>query len=127
MKKILFVIIGVILPLALLAATVAVTWTNPTQNTDATPIPASGAGSIASTRIAYGTCTADKSAIATVAGNVVVQGVAQAGSLTNLTPGTWCAQAFTSNTYGMESVGSNVANKVVAAPTPNPPSNFSLN
>lgn len=39
-----------------LAADITTTWTYPTQNTDGSAIPASGAGSIASSRVEWGTC-----------------------------------------------------------------------
>ena len=81
---------------------------------------------IKQTRIEYGTCSAP-GVFGTKAGDVIVNGVASAGSITNLTPGTWCARAYTMNIYNVESDPSNVASKVVAAPKPNAPTNFSLN
>lgn len=107
-----------------LAATANVSWQNPTQNTDNTAIPASGPGSIASTRIEYGTCIA--TAFGTKLGEFIVTGQAEAGVSPDLAPGTYCARAYTKNTYGTESDSSNVAQKVIAAPKPKPPSNFSL-
>lgn len=106
-----------------LAAALNVTWTNPVQNTDNSAIPASGPGSIASTRIEYGTCNG--AAFGTKLGEVVIAGQAESGVLPNLAPGTYCARAFTKNTYGEESDTSGVAQKVIAAPKPKPPSGFS--
>lgn len=106
------------------AATLSTSWTNPTQNTDSSAIPATGPGSIASTRVEYGSCSG--TAFGTKSGEVTVQGAATTASIPNLGPGTWCARAYTTNTYGSESGPSNVASKVIAAPTPNPPTGFSL-
>lgn len=105
------------------AATFNVSWNNATQNTDSSPIPASGPGSIVSTRIEYGSCSG--TAFGTKQGEFTVTGQAETGTTPDLAPGTYCLRAFHRNTYGQESGPSNVAQKVVAAPTPRPPSGFS--
>lgn len=118
------------LPALALAAVLTVTWTHPSQNTDNTAIPATGPGSIASTRVEYGTCAPGSTPAAPVfgskSGEVVVTGQAQTTPLPNLGPGTYCGRAFTTNTYGEESAASNVAQKTINAPVPKPPTNFSL-
>lgn len=122
MKKLLpFLFLG--LTAIAMAATVTVRWQNPTQNTDDSAIPASGPGSIASTRIEYGTCSG--AAFGTKLGEFIVTGQAEAGVSPDLAPGTYCGRAYTKNTYGEESGASNVAQKVISAPKPKAPSNFS--
>lgn len=119
--------LGLVLALvgaAALAASVTATWEHPTQNVDDSAIPASGAGSIASTRIEWGTCNG--AAFGSKAGEVVVPAPGKTTSIPNLGVGTWCARAFAKNTYGEESDASAVAQKVIAAPKPKPPANFSL-
>lgn len=106
-----------------IAATSNVTWVNATQNTDNTLIPATGPGSIASTTIEYGTCNG--TAFGSKLGQIVVTGPLTSASMPSMQPGTWCARALHTNTYNASSDVSNVAVKVVAAPTPNAPSNFS--
>jgi hypothetical protein len=100
------------------AATVTVTWVLPTTNTDGSTIPATGAGSLASVRVEYGTCNG--TAFGTKAGEVSRPGNSTTATL-NLQPGTTCVRAFATNTYGIESPASNVASKVVDPPTPNAP------
>jgi predicted phage tail protein len=119
-----------LLPLALmlaaglaLAASVTVTWQNATENTDNTPIPATGEGSISTTRIEWGTCNG--SAFAVKQGEKTVAGTVQSSQITDLPPGRWCLRAYHVNTYGVASDPSGVAIKVIDAPKPKPPSNFS--
>jgi hypothetical protein len=112
-------LVATAMPAPSAAATVTVNWTNPTANTDSSPIPASGAGSLASARIEYGTCTAT-GGFGTKAGEVTRTQPATTATL-NLQPGTTCVQVRVTNTYGIESAASNVATKVVDPPTPNPP------
>lgn len=100
------------------AATVTVTWTPPTTNTDESPIPATGEGSLTNYRIEYGTCIG--AAFGTKAGEVTRPAPATSATL-NLNPGTTCVRVSVANTYGNESAPSNVASKVVAPPTPKPP------
>ena len=106
-----------------IAATINASWTNATQNTDGSAIPATGAGSLVSTTVEYGTCNGN--AFGTKIGEVTSAGT---GAVTpNLGPGRYCARAFHTNTYGEVSDPSAVGIKVIASPKPNPPSNFSFN
>lgn len=105
------------------AATFTVTWDNATQNTDGSNIPATGPGSIVSTRIEHGTCNG--TAFGTKQGEWVVQGQGESSPTPDLAPGAHCLRAYHRNTYGNESGPTPAVQKVVAAPTPKPPSNFS--
>ncbi len=127
MKKTTLFIALVAASLTAMAATLTATWTNPTQNTDGTAIPATGPGSIASTTVEYGPCNAAQTALASVTGTFSGTGSATTATSPNLAPGTWCAQARTVNTYGEVSAPSNVGVKTIAAPKPNAPTNFSWN
>jgi len=105
------------------AATVVVTGTNPTQNTDDSAIPATGAGSLTNLRIEYGTCSAPN-VFGVKAGEVSRVAGAPGSNFSqtlNLNPGTSCVRALVSNTYGVESAPSNVASRVIDPPTPKPP------
>lgn len=101
------------------AADATVTWTHPTAFSDGSAL---SLAQIASTRIEYGTCAG--AAFGTAAGSVTVPAPAASGVVPNLTPGTWCFRAFTRTTTaagGLESGPSNVAQRVIAFPPPNPP------
>lgn len=124
MRKFIALVAGALLSVGAFAAVLTVTWTNATQNTDGTAIPATGPGSIANTRVEYGTCNG--TAFGTKVGEVVVAGSATTTPTPNLAPGTYCGRAIHINTYGEESAPSNVATKTINAPVPRPPSNFSL-
>lgn len=106
------------------AAVLTINWQNATTNTDGTAIPASGPGSLQSTRIEYGTCNAARTAIVSVLGEVTASGSASTAQTPNLAPGIWCARAFHVNTFGVSSDASNVASREILAPKPNPPQNF---
>lgn len=101
------------------AASVNVSWTNPTQNTDGTTIPATGAGSITGTLIEWGTCSG--TAFATKVGEQFVLAPATTYRVDGLAVGTHCFRALTRNTFGQQSAASNVATRVINAPIPNPP------
>lgn len=107
-----------------LAATITANWQNATQNTDNTAIPATGPGSIANTRIEWGTCNADT--FGTKQGEKLVAGTVTTTVTPDLPPGRWCLRAFHINTYGVESDASATAIKVIDAPKPKPPGNFSV-
>lgn len=104
------------------AADVAVTWTQPATNTDGSAIPATGPGSIASNRVEWGTCTgtAPNYTFGTAAGSQTIP-AATSYLVTGLAPATYCFRVTALNTYGSESAVSNVAQRAVAAPIPNPP------
>jgi len=107
------------------AATVTVTWVNPTTNMDDTVIPTDGAqpGSLSSWVMEYGTCLAG-GAFGVKAGEVVRTRVAGGPELTtavvNLNPQTVCVRVLVRNTYGQTSDPSNVVTHVVPAPRPRP-------
>ncbi len=98
------------------AATVTITWTPPTTNTDNSAIPASGEGSLKTYRIEYGTCSAN-GVFGTKVGEVTRTAPASSTVL-NLNPGTTCVRVFVANTYDVESDASNVATSVVPFPRP---------
>lgn len=100
------------------AADVRVSWTNPTQNTDGTAIPATGAGSIATNRVEWGSCVG--AAFGTPAGSQSIP-VATSYVVTGLAPALHCFRLTATNTYGSESGVSGVAQRNVVAPVPNPP------
>lgn len=103
---------------AAMAANVEVNWTHPTAFTDGTPL---SVGQIASTRVEYGSCAG--TAFGVKAGEVVVNAPATQASIP-LAPGTHCFRAYTKTTAaagGLESVATNVAQKVVPYSPPNPP------
>ena len=108
-----------VLPKLAVAATVTITWTPPTANTDNTPIPASGEGSLKTYRIEYGTCTSP-GVFGTKVGEVTRPAPASTAVL-NLNPGTTCVRVFVANTYDQESDASNVATSVVPFPRPKAP------
>ncbi|MGE0294723.1 MAG: hypothetical protein AB7P97_20420 [Hyphomonadaceae bacterium] len=122
--------IGAFLILALLgtfaaAAVLTVSWQNATTNTDGTAIPATGDGSV-TTRVEYGTCNAARDAIVTVLGTLAPAQGATTAPTPDLPPGMYCARAQHVNSYGVASVFTAVATRTVAAPQPNPPTNFSF-
>lgn len=100
-------------------ADATLSWTLPTQNTDTTPIPATGPGSIASSRVEWGTCAG--TAFGAKAGEATVTVPATTYTVTDLAPATWCFQVFARNTYGRESFPSAVVSKTIVPPTPKPP------
>lgn len=109
------------------AADVTWTWTNPTSNTDNSAIPATGAGSLASGRLEFGTCGTGGS-FGTKAGEIpltLAQVNARTVTQTNILPSTICGRVFVSNTFARESAASNVASVTVQPPTPRPPSGLS--
>lgn len=102
------------------AATVTISWAPPVLNTDESPIPATGAGSLTQYRVEYGTCVG--TAFGTRVGEVIRTAPAT-GTTLNLQPGQTCVRVFAQNTYGVESDASNVATSVVLPPKPRPPTN----
>jgi hypothetical protein len=92
------------------AATVTVTWTNPTTNTDGSALAAS---SITRTTLWWGT------SVTALTNSKIVAGSATSATI-DLVPGTWTIGAKTT-ANGNESDLSVVIQKVVPQPTPNPP------
>jgi hypothetical protein len=100
------------------ADTVVATWVNPTTATNGGPV-----GTITSTRIEHGSCSG--TSFGTKAGEWVQNGNGTTSTSPNLPAGTHCFRAFTRTPAG-ESAASNVAQKVIAAPLPNPPTGLSV-
>lgn len=118
MRKIL-VLVGLLLSTIANAASLNVSWSNPSSNVDGSAIPASGPGSLTGTRVEYGSCNG--SAFGVASGQQIVLAPASNASFPNIGPGSYCVRAFAQNTFGSESAASNVASKIVPAPVPNPP------
>jgi hypothetical protein len=110
------------------AATVTVSWTNPTTNMDNSAIPTDGtqAGSLSAWVVEYGTCAAGGS-FGVKAGEVLRPRAAGGPELTsavlNLNPSTVCVRVLVRNTYNETSDPSNVVSHVVPAPRPRPATN----
>ena len=102
-----------------LAADITTTWTYPTQNTDGSAIPASGAGSIASSRVEWGTCAG--AAFGTKLGEASIPAPTRTHVATGLPPATYCVRVYATNTYGAQSDASSVASVIVNPPKPQPP------
>jgi hypothetical protein len=101
-------------------ATATISWQNPTQNVDGSPIPATGAGSLVSTRVDWGTCSG--TAFGTKQGEVVVPMPATTATIPDLADGaTVCFRAFSRNTFGEQSATSNIVSRIIPAPRPRPP------
>lgn len=115
MRKLIALLVAFV-SLPAFAATVNVTWTNPVEYTDNTPLPSSA---ISRTRIEYGTCAAGN-AFGTKAGDFISSGNDTAETSPNLAPGTYCFRAYTTAS-GIESAASNVSSSVVPQPAPKPP------
>jgi hypothetical protein len=101
------------------AADAELTWTYPATNVDGTAIPATGAGSVASTLIEWGTCSG--AAFGTKAGGATVPAPAKTYTVTGLAVGTHCFRAAVTNSYGTQSDWTGAVQKVIAPPKPNPP------
>ena len=96
------------------AATVTISWTNPTANTDGSALPASA---ITRTTIVYGTTSAMSS-------SKLVTGLATSTTL-DLAPGIWYFAAKTT-ANGNDSNLSATVTHIVVQPTPNPPTGLSV-
>lgn len=102
-----------------LAATLVVTWDNPTQYTDGSPLAASELEHI---RIEYSDCVAG--AFGTPAGEVIVNPQPTEAQLTVAGWGEKCVRAYAKvlpEFGGQESAPSGVVTKVVPIPVPEPP------
>lgn len=107
------------------AAIATATWTNATQNTDGTAIPATGDGSLTSTTVEWSSCGPGDT-FTTVAGSKTVAASLTTLQTPNLAPGRWCFRAFHTNSYGINSDAIGPVVKVVDPPKPKPPGNFSI-
>lgn len=107
--------------LLLLAATSAagaektVTWTNPTSNTDGSPLPAE---QITRTTVVWG------SSAEALTESQVVNGSLTTATI-DLAPGSWFVAARTT-ANGQDSGLSNIAQVEILPPAPNPPSNLTV-
>lgn len=110
---------------AALAATVNVTWDNARTNVDGSTIPSAGEGAITATRVEWAPCGPGDT-FGAKAGEAVVPGNVSSLVTPNLPPGRWCVRGIHVNGYGVESDPSGVAVRVIDAPKPRPPENFSL-
>jgi len=118
MKKL--IALALFVPTVVYAADTTVTWQHPTLNVDGTSIPATGPGSVASTRVQVGTCSG--SAFGTVTAENIVSGQGTSNTFTGIAPGTTvCFRAYSRNTYGEESATSNIVARIIPAPVPRPP------
>ena len=108
-----------LLPLAAVAEPIVLSWQNATTNSDGSAIPASGSGSIATTRFEYGTC-GGAGTFGTKLGEVAVPGVILSIEF-EFGAGTYCFRGKHVNTLGAESVFSVVVSKTITAPPPPPP------
>lgn len=116
-------LIGACASLPAEAETVTATWTNPTTNTDDSVIPATGEGSLASARIAWGTCVGG--AFGVEAG-FITRPMPVSSVTINLQPAVWCLRVTVTNTYGETSLPSNVVSRTVAPPRPRAPTNLAV-
>lgn len=127
MKRFALIAAMVLVGTVAMAATLNASWENATKNTDGSDIPASGPGSLVSTTVVWGTCSADKKGVTTTLGQVVTPypGTTPA-TKPNVAPGEYCAYAFHSNTYGEVSAPTDVLSVTKPNPVPGKPQNFSF-
>lgn len=110
-----------LIPAAAWAASATLTWTLPTQNTDNSPIPASGNGALAQSRVEYGPCTTG-GGLASVENSVTVPVPSTTAIINSFVGGeTVCFRVRVKNNLGVESEPSNVVSKTFDAPKPRPP------
>ena len=103
------------------AATVTVSWNLPSQNEDGSPIPATGSGSLAQTRVEYGSCTAT-GGFGIAENSVVVPYPGTSTTIDGFVGGeTVCFRATVKNNLGVESSYSATVSKTFDAPKPKPP------
>lgn len=107
MRIVLFVA-GVLLAAPSFPATISVSWAHPTRNVDGSRIPPSGDGSIASTRVEWGTCLG-QNGFGAVLGDKVVSGTDTTTRILDLqSEATYCIRAYSRNNNGEESAASKV-------------------
>jgi hypothetical protein len=116
-----WLIAGIVFVLAFMVAPLVhagqatVSWQNPTQYTDNTPLAPSD---ITRTRVEYGSCAGI--AFGTKAGEVLTTGAANSITIPNLVAGTYCFRAYTT-AKGQESVASIAGSGIVPQAAPKPP------
>lgn len=112
------------------AETVRACWTNATTNTDNSPIPATGPGSLTRTTVEYGTRNAN--AFGTKAGEIFIAAPATCVDVNLVVVQEYSLRAFHCNTFATSfalsaagcSIASNIVFRTVAPPTPGPPTNL---
>jgi hypothetical protein len=102
-------------------ANLSVSCTPPVQNTDGSPIPAGGTGSISKYTVSYGLCVSGALPATPTAIDSQICGTAL-----TVAPGVWCAAVTATNTYGNASAFSLLVTKTILAPTPNAPSSIQV-
>lgn len=98
-----------------------VSWVNATQNTDGTPIPATGDEALKHTEIQWGLCDAAGLFPATPAGSHIVLEPTIADLVSGLNAGTWCFRARHQNFGGVNSNFSATVQKIITIGKPKPP------
>lgn len=111
-----------LVPLNARSADATVSWTNPTQNTDGTPIPATGPGSLTGIELYYGICASGNQSLlpTPVPVSVTVPAPGTSKVITGLGAGTWCFRARSVTSQAM-SDWTLYVNKTVPPSVPNPP------
>lgn len=104
------------------AATVSLSWTAPTQNTDGSTIGTADA--VTSYTILYGLCNGG--ALPASPQTQTVAAPALSASVTGLTAGLWCFAMTATNKLNLTSAQTNIATKTILASPPNPPGNLTI-
>lgn len=119
----------VLLPNLALGATVDLSWTNATQNTDGSNIVTSGEGALVNTTLYWSVCDPQDQVIITPGLDKIVPttipGNAESTTVDIGTPGRWCFTAVHSNNLGEVSDYSGVAVKDVIV-IPDPPTGLTV-
>jgi len=120
MKKL--ILLSLMFSSTVLGDTATVTWNHPTTNTNGSTIPASGEGSLVSSRVVYGICTV-VGTFNNAPSSLLVLYPTNSVEINSLAAGQWCFGVYSKNTYGSESLISAIVSKTIAnTPTiPNPP------
>lgn len=129
MRRILIALAALLASSIALGASETINVAAPTQNTDGTTIPASGAGSLVSFRVEYGSCTgASPVLFGTKIGQIIVTMPASSGVVSGLNAATqYCFRAAWTNTVGSESVMSTVVGATTPAAAPVVPNPGTIN
>lgn len=106
------------------AGSATVTCDPPTQNTDNTPIPATGPEALASFSVLYGLC--NNGALPAGFSTQTVPATACSAVVNNLSPGLWCFAVIATNNSSINSAQSNIATKQVMPAAPVPPSGVAV-
>ena len=110
------------------AADITLAWTNATQNTDETLIPATGPNSLVSTTVFWGACLPDDTPAPPLLEQTIpttIPGNSESMSLIVTTPGRWCFVGVHQNQGGNVSDWSNVVFRIIAN-VPMPPDDVTV-